>query len=62
MNDGRILIVDDDAIARKNLTELNQGGIKRYRLPDGSVLRLTEEDRQKRIADTQAEIAENCKD
>jgi hypothetical protein len=50
------------AIARKNLTELNQGGIKRYRLPDGSVLRLTEEDRQKRIADTQAEIAENCKD
>jgi len=47
--------------ARKNLGELQQGGIKRYRLPDGTVLRLTEEDRQKRIADTQAEIAENCK-
>jgi hypothetical protein len=49
-------------IARKNLAELQQGGIKRYRLPDGSVLRLTEEDRQKRIAATEAEIAENCKD
>ena len=47
--------------ATHNLAELNQGGIKRYRLPDGSVLRLTEEDRQKRIAETQAEIAENCK-
>jgi hypothetical protein len=47
--------------ARKNLTELQQGGIKRYRLPDGTVLRLTEEDRQKRIAETEAEIAENCK-
>ena len=50
------------AIARKNLAELEQGGIKRYRLSDGTVLRLTEEDRQKRIADTEAEIAENCKD
>jgi len=48
--------------ASKNLTELQQGGIKRYRLPDGTVLRMTEEDRQKRIADTEAEIAENCKD
>lgn len=48
--------------ARKNLGELQQGGIKRYRLPDGSVLRLTEEDRQKRIAETQTEITENCKD
>ncbi len=48
--------------ANKNLAELQQGGIKRYRLPDGTVLRLSEEDRQKRIADTQAEITENCKD
>jgi hypothetical protein len=47
--------------ARRNLAELQQGGIKRYRLPDGTVLRLTEEDRQKRIAETEAEIAENCK-
>jgi hypothetical protein len=49
-------------VARKNLSELQQGGIKRYRLPDGTVLRLTEEDRQKRIAEAEAEIAENCKD
>lgn len=48
--------------ARKNLGELQQGGIKRYRLPDGSVLRLTEEDRLKRIAETETEITENCKD
>ena len=50
------------AVARNNLSELQQGGIKRYRLPDGTVLRLTEEDRQQRIAATEAEIAENCKD
>jgi len=48
--------------ARKNLGELQQGGIKRYRLPDGSVLRMTEEDRLKRIAETETEITENCKD
>lgn len=53
---------DNCTIARRNLAELQQGGIKRYRLPDGTVLRLTEEDRQKRIAETEAEIAENCKD
>jgi hypothetical protein len=50
------------ATARNNLAELQQGGIKRYRLPDGTVLRLTEEDRQKRIAETEAQIAENGKD
>jgi len=49
-------------IATKNLSELQQGGIKRYRTSDGEVLHLTEEDRQKRIADTKKEIAENCKD
>jgi hypothetical protein len=48
--------------ASKNLTELQQGGIKRYRTADGSVLRLTEEDRQKRIAETQAQIEKFCKD
>jgi hypothetical protein len=48
--------------ANKNLAELQQGGIKRYRLPDGTVVHLSEEDRQKRIAQTQAEITENCKD
>ena len=48
--------------ARKNLAELHQGGIKRYRMPDGSVMHLTEEDRQKRITETEAQIAQNCKD
>jgi len=48
--------------ASKNLTELQQGGIKRYQTPDGEVLRLTEEDRQKRIAETKAQIAEFCTD
>jgi hypothetical protein len=48
--------------ARKNLAELQQGGIKRYLMPDGEVIRLTEEDRQKRIADAKAQIAEFCKD
>jgi len=48
--------------ASKNLTELQQGGIKRYLTPDGEVLRLTEEDRQKRIAEAKAQIAEFCTD
>ena len=48
--------------ARKNLASLHQGGIKRYRMPDGTVMHLTEEERQKRIAETEAQIAENCKD
>lgn len=48
--------------ARKNLAELQQGGIKRYLTPDGEVLRLTEEDRQQRIAETRAHITEFCTD
>jgi len=48
--------------ANKNLTELQQGGVKRYRTPDGEVIHLTEEDRQKRITETNAQIAEFCKD
>jgi hypothetical protein len=48
--------------ARKNLSELQQGGIKRYRTGDGKVLRLTEEQRQQRIAETNKQIDENCKD
>ena len=49
------------ATARRNLAELQQGGIKRYRLPNGEVLRLNEEDRQKRIAEANKQIEENCK-
>jgi hypothetical protein len=48
--------------AKKNLSELHEGGNKRYLMPDGEVMRLTEEDRQKRIAETEAQIAEFCKD
>ena len=46
--------------ARRNLAELNQGGIKRYRLPNGDVVRLDEQERQKRIAETNKQIEENC--
>jgi hypothetical protein len=48
--------------ASKNLAELQQGGTKRYRMPNGEVMHLTEEDRQKRITETKAQIAEFCKD
>lgn len=50
------------ATARKNLAELQQGGIKRYRTADGEVMRLTEEDRQQRIDEANKQIAEFCKD
>jgi len=49
------------ATARKNLAELQQGGIKRYRTGDGSVIRLTEEDRQRRIEEANSQIQEFCK-
>lgn len=49
------------AIAKKNLAELQQGGIKRYRTSDGKVIRLTEEDRQQRIAEANSQIKEFCK-
>ena len=48
-------------IARKNLAELQQGGVKRYRTGDGQVIRLTEEDRQQRIAEANSQIQEFCK-
>lgn len=49
--------------ARNNLSKLLEGnGKTRYLTPDGEVVRLTVEDRQKQIAETEAQIAENCKD
>jgi hypothetical protein len=49
--------------ARNNLSKLSEGnGKTRYLTPDGEVVRLTGEDRQKQIAETEAQIAENCKD
>jgi len=47
--------------AKKNLAELQQGGVKRYRTGDGQVVRLTEEDRQQRIAEANSQIQEFCK-
>jgi len=49
------------ATARKNLAELQQGGIKRYRTGDGSVVRMTEEGRQQRIEEANSQIQEFCK-
>lgn len=47
--------------AKKNLAQLNQGGIKRYRTGEGEVIRMTEEDRQRRIDEANSQIREFCK-
>jgi hypothetical protein len=47
-------------IARQNLVNLQRGGNVRYKGPNGEVIRLTEEDRQKRIEDANTHIKENC--
>jgi hypothetical protein len=46
--------------ANKNLVNLQRGGNIRYMDPDGKVIRLTEEERQKRIEEANADIKENC--
>jgi hypothetical protein len=46
--------------ANKNLVNLQRGGNVRYVGPNGEVMRLTEEDRQKRIEEANAQIKENC--
>lgn len=45
--------------ARKNLKALNRGQV-RYVTPDGGVIRLTEEQRQQRLEEAQAQIEELC--
>jgi len=47
--------------ARNNLGALNEGGRKRYLTPEGEVVRLTEEERQSRIAEANKQIEEYCK-
>ncbi len=47
-------------IAHKNLINLQRGGNVRYMGPNGEAIRLTEEERQKRIDETNQQIKENC--
>jgi Domain of unknown function (DUF4124) len=46
--------------ANKNLVNLQRGGNVRYLGPKGEVIRLTEEERQKRIDEANKQIKENC--
>jgi uncharacterized iron-regulated membrane protein len=47
-------------IAKKNLANLNMGGHRLTRLPDGSYTRLSEEERLSRVADAEKHIKEYC--
>jgi len=47
-------------IAENNLAKLHQGGIKRYLTPEGEVIRLTEEDRQRRITEAKKQVEKFC--
>ena len=46
--------------AKNNLAKLQQGGIKRYLTPEGEVIRLTDEDRQRRISEAQKQVEQYC--
>ena len=46
--------------AKNNLAKLHQGGIKRYLTPEGEVIRLTEEERQRRITEAQNQVDKYC--
>jgi hypothetical protein len=46
--------------ANKNLVNLQRGGNVRYMGANGEVMRLTEEERQKRIDEANKQIKENC--
>lgn len=48
------------ATARQNLANLHQGGQKAFMTPDGQVVRLTDEERQRRIDEANKQIKENC--
>lgn len=47
-------------IAKKNLANLQQGGQKAFMTPSGEVVRLTDDERQRRIDETNKQIEENC--
>ena len=46
--------------AKNNLAKLHQGGIKRYLTPEGDVIRLTEEERQRRINEANNQVEQYC--
>jgi len=46
--------------AKNNLAKLHQGGIKRYLTPEGEVIRLTDEERQRRITEAQSQVDKYC--
>jgi hypothetical protein len=46
--------------AKNNLGKLQQGGIKRYLTPEGEVIRLTEEDRERRISEANKQVDQYC--
>jgi hypothetical protein len=50
---------DNCKIARNNLQNLEMAGGRRYMI-DGEVIRLTEEERQKRLTEANEQIAEYC--
>jgi hypothetical protein len=52
---------DNCRIAKKNLANLHQGGNKAFMLPNGEVIRLTDDERQRRIDEANKQIKENCK-
>lgn len=52
---------DNCKIAKKNLANLHQGGNKAFMLPNGEVIRLTDDERQRRIDEANKQIEENCK-
>ena len=51
---------DNCKTANQNLVNLQRGGNVRYMGADGKVMRLTEEERQKRIDEANQQIKENC--
>jgi len=51
---------DNCKTANQNLVNLQRGGNVRYMGADGKVMRLTEEERQKRIDEANKQIKENC--
>ncbi|MFV1972589.1 MAG: DUF4124 domain-containing protein [Thiohalobacterales bacterium] len=48
-------------ISNRNLANLHQTGNRIFMTPDGEVMRLTDEERQRRIDEANRQIEENCK-